>query len=299
MSLRLVTMAFVGLFVAGCEPPGPKRCTDEPSGCPRGVYAVDTPALKTLMGRGKLSILDLRSAEDYAAGHIPGAIRFDPETLSSVVGGVPGQVTPASKLAAAFSAAGVRSGDHVIAYDAENGPPPARLVWTLLYYGYASGQVQVLDGGYAAWTAAGEPVETVISTRLGVGRPVTLHTPNNARRVDAVWVGAHLKDPKVALVDARSPEEYAAGHIPGAVNIPWESTREGTRFLSDSGLFSLYGDLFKAQTVVAYSKSGMRASLLWLTLKMLAHPDVRIYDGSWSEWGAREDLPRVLGPSPN
>jgi thiosulfate/3-mercaptopyruvate sulfurtransferase len=284
------------LALAGCSPPPRKTCMSDPAGCPRSAYTVDSATLARSLNRGGIHVLDLRSDADYAAGHIPGATHLDPESLRAAFAAVEGQVASAEQVASALASAGVRDGDNLVLHDADNGAGPARVAWTLLYYGWPTNHVRVLDGGWAAWTAADGAVTDAVPPIPR--RSISLVAPTNARRVDAGWVNNHLSDKSVVLLDARTADEYAAGHIPGAIHLPWESTRSGTTFLDDAAMIALYGEALHAPTVVTYCDTGLRASVLWLTLKMLAHPNVRVYDGSWAEWSARDDLPKTVGATP-
>lgn len=237
-------------------------------------------------------VVDVRPVEAFAAGHIPGAVRLDVSRLRATVDGVPEQLAPKDTIEAALTELGVDLGDEIVVVDATTSPPAGRLVWTLEHFGHAPERLRVLDGGWPAWLAAGGP-ESTEPGQVDDGPAPALGAEQPALRVDAAWVLAHLDDPDVLLLDVRSDAEWQAGRIPGALHSPWQAaqTPDGT-LLDPTALRDLYARALEAPTVAVYCKSGMRASLTWLVLRLLGHPDVRLYDGSWNEWGARADLPK-------
>jgi thiosulfate/3-mercaptopyruvate sulfurtransferase len=268
------------------------------SGCQRGlapggpvtvVRAEDVIAAE----QAARVVLDVRPAAAFARGHAPGAVHLDVKALRAEVDGVAEQLAPRASVAATLAELGVEVGDEVIVIDEGSTPAAARVVWTLLYFGHAPAKVRMLDGGWPAWVAASGPQSVEVAEVVKGAAPVGAERAE--LRVDAAWVLAHLNDPEVLLVDVRSDEEWDAGRIPGAQHVAWERARGADgRLLEVKALRELYADALARPTVAVYCKSGMRASLTWLVLTSLGHADVRVYDGSWNEWGAREDLPRGL-----
>lgn len=268
------------------------------SGCQRGlapggpvtvVRAEDVIAAE----QAARVVLDVRPAAAFARGHAPGAVHLDVKALRAEVDGVAEQLAPRASVAATLAELGVEVGDEVIVIDEGSTPAAARVVWTLLFFGHAPAKVRMLDGGWPAWVAASGPQSVEVAEVVTGAAPVGAERAE--LRVDAAWVLAHLNDPEVLLVDVRSDEEWDAGRIPGAQHVAWERARGADgKLLEVKALRELYADALARPTVAVYCKSGMRASLTWLVLTSLGHADVRVYDGSWNEWGAREDLPRGL-----
>jgi thiosulfate/3-mercaptopyruvate sulfurtransferase len=264
-----------------------------------GVTLIDVRTLAATLARADPpTVLDVRwrlagppAKADYLNGHIPGAvfIDFDLDLCGPPGAGGRHPLPDPDALQGVLRAAGVRAGNPVVAYDDGDGQAAARLWWTLRWAGHQA--VQVLDGGYAAWVAAGRPVEP------GEVRPapgdVTVE-PGHAKVLDAAGAAALAR--AGVLLDARvgprfrgetEPVDPVAGHIPGAVNLPTgELAQADGRLRSPAELRSRFAAAgIDAGTVTgAYCGSGVSAAHTVLALTVAGLPDAALYVGSWSHW---------------
>lgn len=238
----------------------------------------------------------------YDAGHIPGARFMDVErdlSRPAVAGEGRHPLPEAQHFETAARAAGIGSDTCVVCYDEAGEGGAARLWWLLRHFGHPA--AAVLDGGFAAWVRAGEPVSqqpaqiSVADFRALAAQDDTA-TLAEVSRPDAT---SNLR-----LVDARAasrfrgeyePIDPEAGHIPGAVNVPFFELAPGGKFLPRKELRRRLGVGSDARELVAYCGSGVTACTVVLAAE-LAGVRARLYPGSWSEW-SQHGLPRARGSS--
>lgn len=231
--------------------------------------------------------------DEYARGHVPGAQFVDLATdLAAHDRPGPGRhpLPSPEHLAQVLSRLGVTPDSIVVGYDDAGGSIAARLWWLLDWVGH--GGARVLDGGIGAWIAEGRPLETEPRTRPAA--PLMALAPRPDRVVDADAVD-RLRGAAVVL-DARARERYLgqtepvdarAGHIPGARSAPHAGNLAGDgRFLPADALRDRYRELgaLDAGTVIAYCGSGVTACHAILSLARAGRGDVKLYEGSWSDW---------------
>ncbi|WP_293901199.1 3-mercaptopyruvate sulfurtransferase [Phenylobacterium sp.] len=240
--------------------------------------------------------------DSYVAGHILGAVFFDINAIADRDTDLPHMLPTPAAFAAAAGALGLAREATIVVYDAHGIYSAPRVWWTFRTMGYP--RVFVLDGGLKAWRAEGRPVETTEASP----QPVAVEPAFDWRLVtDLDNVREVLAAGSTQVVDARSaarfrgeaPEPRASlrsGHMPGALNLPFNLVvnADGTlKSVDDLRAAFAHADLDRP--IVTTCGSGVTASILALALARLGRFDVAVYDGSWSEWGARSDTAVVTG----
>jgi len=266
------------------------------------TLVIDPKELANVLAQtsNSVTVLDIRSAEDFAAGHIPGAHHVDPSRLNRSEPPAAGLLPAADEVAAWTAALGLSPASEIVVYDGGQSTSAARAVWVLNAYGF--NQVFWLNGGIGVWQATGNDVSKDAPDAPSPAAPATLSV-NKSVIVDNQELAARFSSgSNVQAVDARSAGEYEGsdvrsargGHMPNAVHYEWLD------LFTETGALKPEAELRAALTersleaaapTVVYCQSHQRSAVTYVVLKHLGFTDVAALDGAWSRWGNDPNTP--------
>ncbi|NKB49794.1 MAG: 3-mercaptopyruvate sulfurtransferase [Alphaproteobacteria bacterium] len=263
---------------------------------------LDDPAVYIVDGSWHLPPTGRNGEDEYGEAHIPGAVYFDIDAISDPDSALPHMMPTAEAFAAAVSAMGIANDQRVVVYDSDGLFSAPRVWWMFRAMGHDN--VAVMTGGFNAWKNEGRAVSAEIPAPAATKFTAQLNT-NVVRSIDQVR--ANIDSGEELVLDARAADRFAGalpefrpgvqpGHIPGSGNLPYAEIVDAA-----AGAFVSATDLRNAfdaqgatgtQPVVTTCGSGITACILGLGLHLIGRDDWAIYDGSWTEWGGRDDTPK-------
>jgi thiosulfate/3-mercaptopyruvate sulfurtransferase len=262
------------------------------------------PALVVVDGSWYLPAENRDGFEEYLAAHIPGAVFFDIDEIADHSRGLPHMLPPPHVFELHMARLGISNASKVVVYDGAGLFSAPRVWWTFRIFGMEN--VFILDGGFPKWKAEKKPVEAGMFTREPAHFTAAM---NEGMVADLELVKKTLVDRSAQVVDSRSAERFRGeapeprsgvrkGHMPGSLNLPSSKLVENGALASPQKITVAVTEagIDPSQPVITSCGSGVSAAILWLALDSIGKEPQALYDGSWSEWGANEELPVATGP---
>ena len=265
---------------------------------------LDAPDLVVVDASYYLSTMNRDAEAEYRAGHIPGAVRFDIDAVKDEASDLPHMLPRPEVFSSAVRKLGIGDGMRIVVYDGAGLFSAPRVWWTFRAFG--ARDVFVLDGGLPKWKAEGRPV-TDEPTRRQPHHFTARFDHGVVRDLDDVRRA--LASGAAQVVDARPADRFRgeapeprpglrSGHMPGALNLPFATLIEDGRLKPPGAIAAAFAGagVDPARPIITSCGSGISAAILWLALETIGHDRLGLYDGSWAEWGGRDDTEVVGGP---